>query len=668
VWGVIIPIIPMLNKKNGAERELKEMENIFNASKIAMRVIDEGFNITHCNTAMYEMTHTNPEQLKTLKCYDQLRGATCHTPNCSLLKVKEGTTLNAEVPKTIPDGTEIPCNVYGVPYHGFDGKFAGIIETFEDITLRKEKERELENAHADAEGIFEGSGTAMRVIDENFNIIKANQAMLQMCGTPKDQVSSMKCYDQLKGAACHNENCTLVRIKKGEEIVKGELDKSIPSGKTFPCDVWAVPYKDADGNVVGVVETFSDISDRKDKEKEIVEMKEYLERQVENLLPVVEAASRGDLTKKAEAERDDSMGKLINSVNSMVGKLGDIVSEVQGSSITVASSSEEFAASSEEMNASLEEVSSTVQQITTGAQNQSEQTIAASVEMKKMADMVRRISENAQSAAKMSGEADELAKSGSESAKEATTKMQEIYTVVNDSAVNIRELGEKSNEINEIVNVITDIAEQTNLLALNAAIEAARAGEHGRGFAVVAEEVKKLAEGSAKAADQISDLIKEIQTGTDRAVESMDRGTKEVEVGNATVKKALEALEDIAEAVSKTAGVVWEISTATEEHDSATELVVKSMDEVAAAAEEAAASTEEMAAAVEEQTASMQEISASAENLSNLSHELQAVVTIFNQVGTSKKAASMPKAEEEVPPEAPKLTYPQGPLEATNGT
>ncbi|MDO8915209.1 MAG: methyl-accepting chemotaxis protein, partial [Coriobacteriia bacterium] len=186
-----------------------------------------------------------------------------------------------------------------------------------------------------------------------------------------------------------------------------------------------------------------------------------------------------------------------------------------------------------------------------------------------------------------------------------------------------------SEEIGKIVDVITSIADQTNLLSLNAAIEAARAGESGRGFSVVAEEVRKLAEGSGKAAEQIGELIKEVQSETAKAVKYMEIGTSEVAIGTEVVGRTGEVLREINDAVSRTAVLADEIAKAMTTQRDRTSSVDRAMHDIAAVVEQNAASAEETAAAAQEQTACMEEVSSSAQDLADMAHRLEESVRIF---------------------------------------
>lgn len=338
----------------------------------------------------------------------------------------------------------------------------------------------------------------------------------------------------------------------------------------------------------------------------------------------------GDLTQEIkETKAQDEVGLLTNAAKKMRDNLREMVTQVFSTAERVSTSSQELSSSAQEMNATTQEVSSTVQQIAKGSESTASRVEETSKVIEQMSASVSQVATSAQQAATASLQASQSAQKGGDSAQEAVNKMNKIYESISSSAVVVKKLGERSEQINDIVSVITEIADQTNLLALNAAIEAARAGEQGRGFAVVAEEVRKLAEGSGKAADQISKLIKDIQKETNQAVLSMDNGSREVAEGREVVTKAGGALTEIVKVVENTASMVEQISAASQQMSAGTKQVVRSVDEIASTAQEAASATQEASASTQEMTASMQQMAASAQELSEMAINLRDLVAKF---------------------------------------
>lgn len=355
----------------------------------------------------------------------------------------------------------------------------------------------------------------------------------------------------------------------------------------------------------------------------------YLGKSLKPLIHFSNLVAQGDLTRKVSVDSNDALGELADAQNTMVTSLRQAIADIRGSSGRVSSTAEELASSSEEVMASAQEVSSTVEQISKGAESQARAVEETSMAIGEIAEMATGVSEQAHSSVETIRETNKIAKAGSTNAQEAALRMSEMQSSIEDATSIMHGLGERSEEIGLIVDVITNITEQTNMLALNAAIEASRAGEHGRGFAVVAEEVRNLAEGSRKAAEQISKMVKDTGNETGKALAAMETSKDKVTAAIEVIKSTLQALTDIAEMMEGIAVGSEEVYEATELQRKSSEKVVKASHEIASIAEEAAAGTEEASAAAAEQTALMQEIRASIQELARLSAEMNKTIERF---------------------------------------
>lgn len=293
---------------------------------------------------------------------------------------------------------------------------------------------------------------------------------------------------------------------------------------------------------------------------------------VDSLLSVISRASQGDLSAEVDVRGADPLGRLGVGIGKLLGDLRSNVRQIAGSSEALAAAAEQLQAVSAQMGAAAEQSSGQAHVVS---------------------DVAHGVATDVQSATHA---ADEMSASISEIARSASVATDVARTAVaaaHDATIGVDRLRTSSKEIGDIVQVITSIAEQTNLLALNATIEAARAGEAGMGFAVVANEVKELANATARATEDIAHKVDMIRAATEESTDSIGRIV-------ATIDQIAELQTTIASAVEEQAAVTSEIARSMTNAEGGMGSISTSIGEVASATGAAASGARDTAQASED--------------------------------------------------------------------
>ncbi len=312
-------------------------------------------------------------------------------------------------------------------------------------------------------------------------------------------------------------------------------------------------------------------------------------RPLRSSIDVLRGFADGDLTRRAEESSSAELGELERALNASIDSVGSVIGTVVGSADAVAAASEELSASSQQIAAGAEETSVQAGVVSGAAEEVSRnvQTVAAGSEQ--MGASIREIAHSANEAARVASQAVAMVESTNET---------------------VGKLGASSQEIGNVVKVITSIAEQTNLLALNATIEAARAGEAGKGFAVVANEVKELAQETARATEDIARRVEAIQADTGGAVG---------------------AIGEISTIIASINDYQLTIASAVEEQTATTNEMSRNVAEASTGSGEIATNISGVAAAADTTTQAVNQTLTAIQELARMSQDLRSEVSRFRR-------------------------------------
>ena len=354
-----------------------------------------------------------------------------------------------------------------------------------------------------------------------------------------------------------------------------------------------------------------------------------VDRPLSMLVAAAERFGAGDLRPVRVGAMPTELERLSSAMDDMGARLRKVVVAVVGEASQIGSSASDFSAMSEQLAASSGEISTAMVRIASTA----EQQVQGMEKADALLLSLRQIAEaNAQAAARVAQLGDriqELAAHHRADVAAAGQALLDVREVVRTSAQQVQELARLSEPITAFIDLIKQISSQTNLLALNAAIEAARAGEHGRGFAVVAEEVRRLADSSASAAEDVAKTVQHIRTQVRGVSATMEVGSAKVQGIESVAVAAARALEEISTAVEEVHNAAEEVEREAVANRQIVEQLGERTREVSQAATEHASASEEVTAAAEEQSASTGEMASAAGDLLQGATRLTALMQEF---------------------------------------
>lgn len=344
---------------------------------------------------------------------------------------------------------------------------------------------------------------------------------------------------------------------------------------------------------------------------------------------VLKKTSDGDLTGQLSMKRKDEFNVLSSSITNMIGSMKDLILKMTNVSGHVSDSAVQVGTNSEVLLEVTKDITEAVDYINSGISQQAQDTESCLEQMNGLAERINVVHENTDEISEIAQEAQEAIENGMVIVANLGEKVQGTTEVTETIIREIRELSKESIAINSIIGTINEIAEQTNLLSLNASIEAARAGEAGRGFAVVSEEIRKLAEQSGNAGNQIGEIINHIQERLAATIETAGLAGESVAFQTEALNNTVDVFKNISQQVSKLAEDVEKITQSVGGIEQAKEDTMNAIESISTTSNQTESASEELARSTEKQLQAVEVLNDAVKRLQMDAEDLDTSVSIF---------------------------------------
>lgn len=344
---------------------------------------------------------------------------------------------------------------------------------------------------------------------------------------------------------------------------------------------------------------------------------------------VLKKTSDGDLTGQISMKRKDEFNVLSSSITNMIGSMKDLILKMTNVSDHVSDSAVQVGTNSEVLLEVTKNITEAVDYINSGISQQAQDTESCLEQMNGLAERINVVHENTDEISEIAQEAQGAIENGMVIVANLGEKVQGTTEVTETIIREIRELNKESIAINSIIGTINEIAEQTNLLSLNASIEAARAGEAGRGFAVVSEEIRKLAEQSGNAGNQIGEIINHIQERLAATIETAGLAGESVAFQTEALNNTVDVFKNISQQVSKLAEDVEKITQSVGGIEQAKDDTMNAIESISTTSNQTESASEELARSTEKQLQAVEVLNDAVKRLQMDAEDLDTSVSIF---------------------------------------